>query len=200
MRGKAGYLHNSWWVQSCKVLSPRGNAHMPGPQSQIPGNRYMGPIAERTAWGTSTFLTGFSSGHGGFKNTFAFVSNFETHECVWSHQPACIKDRGIHLIPWPESMWETEYQLPFPMSKCKEKQEGALEEDLETHSQVRPSTGLMKKKILNRSLTNIITGRKTKRREEGRKERKGKEERKPFILKIKWHTSGVMKCEYIHKR
>lgn len=44
---------------------------MPGLQPQTPVDSHMSPLA-------STFLTGFSSSHGDFKQTSAFASNFET--------------------------------------------------------------------------------------------------------------------------
>ena len=57
----------------------------------------MGPVSEQTAYGTGTFLTGFSSSHEDFKYTSAFASNFETQECVLLHQSACTRQTDVRL-------------------------------------------------------------------------------------------------------
>lgn len=167
------------WVQGRKVLSPLGNLHRPGLQPQIPANRHRGPIAnrhrgptanrhrgptaEQKAYGTCPFLTGFSSSRGDFKYTSAFVSNFETQECVPSHQPACTRHTGIHL----DGLTTIHVRNRIPdsiLTEPMEKAAGRYWEDLGAIRSKVDQRQDLGPKILTRNLTNIITGKKNKKK------------------------------------
>ena len=115
------------------------------------------------------------------------------HRNVYSYTNRPAPDRQTSVLTArPESTCETEYQLPTSRSKWKKQQEGTGRIWKPLTVELTKGRTYEKKKTLNRKLTNTTPGKK-------RKKRARKEGRKPFIVKIKWRTSGAMKCDNIHK-
>lgn len=202
MRGKAGcspkqLVNDPPWVQSWKVLSRLGNEHRPGLQAQIPANRHMGPVSEQTAYGTGTFLTGFSSSHEDFKYTSAFASNFETQECVLLHQSACTRQTDVRL----DCPTRIHVRNRIPASNLTEQMEeaaGRYWEDLETiNSRADQGQDLWKKKFWIENWPTQHQVRKGKESKEGRKEGSHSLWKLNDVLQEPWNVTTFIKHTWL---